>query len=74
MHRRRKGIVDDKRHAVRMGDLREALDIKHLHAGIGERLAKDELGFRAEAGLHFLVRRVVVHKGNLDTHLLQRNA
>ena len=74
MDGRREGVVDHQRHAVRMGDLREALDIQHFHARVGKRFAEEELGLRTEAGVHFLIRGLVVHEGDVDAHLLQGNA
>ena len=74
MDRRRKSIVDHQRHAVRMGDLREALDIQHFHARVGEGLAEKKLGFRTEAGVHIFIRGLVVHEGDVDAHLLQGHA
>ena len=74
MDGRREGIVDHQRHAVRMGNLREALDIEHFHTRIGERLSEQELRLRTEAGVHFLIRGLVVHEGDVYPHLFQGNA
>ena len=74
MDRRRKGIVDHQRHAVRMGDLRESLDIQHFHTRIGKGLAEKKLRFRTEAGIHLFIRGLVVHEGDVDAHLLQGHA
>ena len=57
-----------------MGDLRKALDVQHFHAGIGEGFPEQELRLGTEAGVHFLVRGLVVHERHLDAHLLQGDA
>ena len=57
-HGRREGVVDHQRHAVVMRGLGKALNIEHGKGGVGDRLAKDELGVRLKGGLQLLISAV----------------
>ena len=74
VHRRREGVVHDEGHAVLVGDARHALDVEHAHAGVGERLAEEELGVGPEGRLDLLVGGVLVNEGDLDAHLREGDA
>ena len=74
VHRRREGIVHDEGYAMLMGDAREALDVEHAHAGVGQRLAEEKLGIRPEGRFDLLVRGVLVDEGDLDAHLREGDA
>ena len=65
---RREGVVDDQRHAVGMRGLCEALDVKDDQGRVGDGLAEDRLGLRAEGRLQLLVGAVGVHEGKVDAH------
>ena len=68
------GIVDDHRHAVGVCPGGEALDVEHLHAGIGDGLGEDELGIGLERSVDLLVGSVVVNESHVDTHLAESHA
>ena len=57
-HGRREGVVDHQRHAVVMRGLGKALNIEHGEGGIGDGLAKDELGVGLEGCLELLIGAV----------------
>ena len=57
-HRRREGVVDHQRHAVVMCGLGKALNIEHGKGGVGNRLAKDELGIGLKGCLELLIGAV----------------
>ena len=57
-HGRREGVVDHQRHAVVMRGLGKALNIEHCKGGVGDRLAKDELGVGLKGCLKLLVGAV----------------
>ena len=69
--RRGEGIVDDQRHAVRMGDTGEFLDVEHLHAGIRQRLAEEELRLRPEGCRDGFLRIVGIDESHADAQLLK---
>ena len=71
--RSREGVVDDERHAVLVGDLRELGDVENAAGGVRHRLAEDALGVGAEGLLDLLLARVGVDEGELDAELLQRD-
>ena len=57
-HGRREGIVDHQRHAVVVRCLGKAFDVEHGQRGVGDGLAKDELGVGLESGLQLLIGAV----------------
>ena len=57
-HGRREGVVDHQRYAVVVRGLGKALNIEHGKGGIGDRLAKDELGVGLEGCLELFVGAV----------------
>ena len=57
-HGRREGVVDHQRHAVVMRGLGKALNIEHGKGGVGNRLAKDELGIGLKGCLQLLIGAV----------------
>ena len=57
-HGRREGVVDHQRHAVVVRGLGKALNIEHGKRGVGDGLAKDELGVGLEGGLQLLIGAV----------------
>ena len=69
-HGRREGVVDHQRHAVVMRGLGKALNIEHGKGGIGDCLAKDELGIGLEGCLELLVGAVGGNEGTGQTHAL----
>ena len=69
-HGRREGIVDHQRHAVVMCGLGKALNIEHGKGGVGDRLAKDELGIGLKGCLELLVGAVGGNERTGQTHAL----
>ena len=69
-HGRREGVVDHQRHAVVMRGLGKALNIEHGKGGVGDRLAKDELGIGFKGCLELLVGAVGSNKRAGQTHAL----
>ena len=67
-HGRREGIVDHQRHAVVVRCLGKAFDVEHGKRGVGDGLAKDELGVGLESGLQLLIGAVGSDKGAGQTH------
>ena len=67
-HGRREGVVDHQRHAMVMRGLGKALNIEHGKGGVGDSLAKDELGVGAEGSLELLIGAVRGHKRASQTH------
>ena len=57
-HGRREGVVDHQRHAVVMRGLGKALNIEHGEGGVGDGLAKDELGVGPEGCFQLLIGAV----------------
>ena len=57
-HGRREGVVDHQRHAMVVRGLGKTLNVEHGEGGIGDGLAKDELGVRLEGGLQLLIGAV----------------
>ena len=49
-----KGIVDDERDAVRMGQLRERLDVRDVGVRVAEGLDEDRFRIVLDGGLHFV--------------------
>ena len=70
---RGEGIVHDEGKAVGMGDAGQPFDVQHVHGRIGQGLAEDGLRFRADGRGDLRVRRVLIHKGHLDAHTLERH-
>ena len=62
------GVVDDERHAVFVGGVGKALDVKYDQGRVGDRLAEDRLGLGTEGRLQLLVGAVGVDKGEVDAH------
>ena len=52
--RRRHGVVDDQRHAVAPGDLRDRLEVDDDAARVGQVLDEDRLAFRRHGALEIL--------------------
>ena len=69
-----KGVVDNQGHTVGMGNAGKLLNVEHLHAGVGKRLAKDQLGVGTESRIDFLLAGVLVNEGNLYAQLAQSGA
>ena len=69
-HGRREGVIDHQRHAVVMRGLGKALNIEHGKGGIGDRLAKDELGIGLKGCLELLVGAVGGNERAGQTHAL----
>ena len=69
-HGRREGVIDHQRHAVVMRSLGKALNIEHGKGGIGDRLAKDELGIGLKGCLELLVGAVGGNERAGQTHAL----
>ena len=65
---RRESVVNHQRHAVVVRGIGEALNIEHGQRGIGDRLAKDELGVGLESGLQFLIGAVGSNEGAGNAH------
>ena len=57
-HGRREGVVNHQRYAVVVRGLGKAFNIEHSQRGIGDGLAKDELGVGLEGGLQLLIGAV----------------
>ena len=70
---RGEGIVHDEGQAVGVGDAGQPLDIQHVHGRIGQGLPKDGLGFRADGRGDLRVGGMLIHKGHLDAHTLERH-
>ena len=66
----RERVIDNHRHAVLVGKLREALQVQNLAGGVSHRFAEEALGVRAESLLDFFVARVLVHERAFDAELL----
>ena len=69
-HGRREGVVDHQRHAVVMCGLGKALNIEHGKGGVGNRLAKDELGIGLKGCLELLIGAVGGDERAGQTHAL----
>ena len=69
--RRRESVVDDKRHAVLVRDLRELRDVEYAARGVRDRLAEDALSVRAEGLLYLRGRRIRVDEREFDAELLE---
>ena len=67
-HGRREGVVDHQRHAVVMRGLGKALNIEHGKGGVGDRLAKDELGIGLKGRLELFISAVGGNEGAGQTH------
>ena len=48
------GVVDDERDAVRMGQLRERLDVRDVGVRVAEGLDEDRFRIVLDGGLHFV--------------------
>ena len=70
---RSKGVINDERHVVRVGRVRELFNIQNGQCGIGNGLAEHRLGVGTECGLQFVLRAVGGHEGEVDAHLLHRH-
>ena len=57
-HGRREGVVDHQRHAVVVRGLGKTLNVEHGEGGIGDGLAKDELGIGLKGCLELLIGEV----------------
>ena len=68
VHRRGERVVHDERHAVRMGRLREALDVEHGERRVRDGLAEHGLRVGAERGLQLLVRAIGRDERALEAH------
>ena len=67
-HGRREGVVDHQRHAVVVRGIGKALDVEDGKGGVGNGLAKDELGVGLESGLEFLIGAVGGNERAGQTH------
>ena len=66
-----KGIIDDQRNAMLMGNSRKLLDIEHLHTRIGNRLTEKQFGVRTERLTDLLFGSSLIDKGTFNTQFLQ---
>ena len=64
-----KGIINNQRHAMRVGGMGKLLDIQHGEGRVGDCLAKNRLGVGAEGGLQFLGSAVRIDESKVDPHL-----
>ena len=71
--RRCKRVVNDKRHAVSVRSLREALDVQNRERRVRDRLAEDGLRVRAERRFEFLFRAVRRDKRRFHAHFRHRD-
>ena len=69
----RKGIVDNQGQSVLVGQIGKTLDIQHVHGGVGERFTKHGTGVGPKGLFQLGVRGALVHKGNFDAQLFERN-
>ena len=67
-HGRREGVIDHQRHAVVMRGLGKALDIEYGKGGVGDGLAKDELGVGLKGSLKLLIGAVGSNEGAGNAH------
>ena len=71
-NRRGEGVVDHQRHAVRVGDAGQALDIAHQQGGVGHRFAKHKAGAPVKQGVNFLVGGFGGEKARFNAKPLER--
>ena len=73
-NRGRERVIHNHRNAVLVGDVSEALEVKHLAGRVCDCFAEEAFGVRAESLFNFFVARVLVHERAFDAKLLHRNA
>ena len=71
---RSEGVVDDKGHAVLVRQTGKALDVQHFAAWVADGFAEDTARIGAESLLQLLVSGILIDEGDVDAHLLHRDA
>ncbi|MBG9886966.1 hypothetical protein ABE10_10490, partial [Bacillus toyonensis] len=65
-------VVDDQRHAVRMGDVGDRADVEDVDPGVADRLREQQLRVRTDRAAPFLRGVLVLDEGDLDAELRER--
>ena len=68
-----KGIVDDQGQPVSVGQIGKALNIQHIHGGVGERFAKHGARVGPEGLFQIGLGGGLIHKGDFNAQLFKSN-